>query len=464
MKLPAVETRRTLGRHLLVWTLGAQLAAWTVMVAIGWSTSLRETRKFTDGHLVAVAQLWMGTAAWSEQDASDDLPVPREAVHEYAQDVAIMVWDNGRLVTDSDQLAGGLDQARLPEKGLVTLVVRDAQGEAHDWRAYVETQRVQGRERRVVALLDLKKRYVLAEDIAEHLASPVMILLPLVALVLWWTIRRGLRPLDQLSDEVAALDAFAGQRLDTQHRFREFASTVTAINTLVDTLQAQAERERQFASDVAHELRTPLAVITLQARAAQLDASPDRLLRLEQEALRAGRILTQLLDLARAQRAAHPGAGGQPAEAAQPTALGAMAARLLSAHAQLAHESRHEMSLNEEQEDVRVFVQPMLLELALRNLIENALRHTPPDTQVEVAVWRDAQGCGVSVSDDGQRTGSPVPPAQASSGLGLGLRLVERIAEQMGATLVRDGGVAPMTTRFSLRWGVQVPESPSKAT
>jgi two-component system, OmpR family, sensor histidine kinase QseC len=452
VKLAAAETRRTLGRHLLIWTLGAQLTAWTVMVAIGWSTSLRETRKFTDGHLVAVAQLWMGTASWSERDASNDLPVPREDVHEYAQDVAVMVWDNGRLVTDSDKLAAGLDMAKLPEKGLVTLVVRDARGVAHDWRAYVETHRAQGRERRVAALLDLKKRYVLAEDIAEHLASPSMILLPLVALVLWWTIRRGLRPLDQLSDEVAALDAFAGQRLETQHRFREFASTVTAINTMVDTLQAQAERERQFASDVAHELRTPLAVITLQARAAQADPSNERLSRLEQEALRAGRILTQLLDLARAQRASQPGAGGQAAEAAQPTALGEVAARLLSAHAQLAHESRHEMSLSEDSGEVRVVVQPMLLELALRNLIENALRHTPPDTQVEVSVWRDAQGCGVSVSDDGQRTGVLSPPAQASSGLGLGLRLVERIAEQMGARLERDGGVAPMTTRFSLRW------------
>lgn len=454
MTLTDAFTRRTLRRYLLLWILGAQLVAWGVLVAVGWSTSQRETRKFTDGHLVAVAQLWLGTAPWGRGVApAEVLPVPHEDVHEYAQDVAILVWENGRLVTDSDGLAPGLDLAKIPDKGLVSLVYRDNQGAMHDWRAYVETYRGGGRERRVAALLDLKKRYVLAQDIAEHLAEPSLVLLPLLALVMWWTLRRGLRPLDELSDEVAELDAFAGQRLGTHHRFREFASTVRAINTLVDTLQNQAQRERQFASDVAHELRTPLAVITLQARAAQTDASPERLARLEQEALRAGRILTQLLDLARAQRAADSrGAELSTAEAVATNTLGEVAARLLAAHAQLAHESGHEMSLVDADEPVRVTGQPMLLELALRNLIENALRHTPRGTQVEVGVWRDADGYGISVSDDGQRDGADKSAVQASTGLGLGLRLVTRIAEQLGAKLERDNGVVPMTTRFSLRW------------
>ena len=78
MKLPLPAARRTLSRHLLVWTLGAQLAVWAVMVAVGWSTSLRETRKFTDGHLVAVAQLWLETASWNPAPASGPQPVRRE--------------------------------------------------------------------------------------------------------------------------------------------------------------------------------------------------------------------------------------------------------------------------------------------------------------------------------------------------------------------------------------------------
>lgn len=457
---PRPTPRHSLWRHLLVWVLGAQLLVWIVVVAVGWSASLRETRRFTDGHLVAVAQLWLASAPWHPGGETRPLSSPTAHAHEYAQDVAVLVWEDGRLVTDSGQLAPGLALQRIPAQGLVTLVYRDATGQSHDWRAYVETAQAGGHERRVAALLDLKQRYALAGDIAGHLAQPALLLLPLVALTMGWTIRRGLRPLDELSDEVAVLDVPAGRRLDAaRHRFGEFASTVTAINTMVDTLQEQAQRERQFASDVAHELRTPLAAITLQAHAAQTDATPERLARLEQEALRAGRILIQLLDLARAQRGAEL-AGAAAGEAPVPVALGEVAARLLSSHAQLAYESGHEMALVEDAADVQVRVNPMLLELALRNLIENALRHTCAGTQVEVRVWRQGGSAGISVSDDGQRADARTAPVQASSGLGLGLRLVERIAEDMGAVLVRDAGEAPMTTRFTLRWE-RVPRAPA---
>ena len=437
-----VRAQRELWRHLWNWTLGALLVVWLTLVAVAWYTGHHEAEEITDGQLIAVARLWMRAAPHDEPAAQQDVRQGR--VSAYVQDVALIQWDDERLVTDTHGMAQGLGLSAPPPLGFSVRPFQGLQGPSQ-WRLYVAGQQADGHERRVAVLMDMAHRYDLGRDVALHVARPALLVLPLIALVLWWTIRRGLRPLERLSREVAALDTANGQRLDDRQRFREFSSTVTAINTLVDTLQTRAQREREFASDVAHELRTPLSAIALQARAAQTDPTPEHLQRLEQEALRAGRILTQLLDLARAQR----NSGDSEPVA---TALGEVAADLIAAHAQQAYDSGHELSLVQPDAPVTVRVTPMLLELALRNLIANALRHTPPGTQVAVEVWRGPQGCGVSVSDDGQRAGAPVVSAAATHGLGLGLRLVERMAEQMGGQLVRDTGLPPMTTRFTLRW------------
>ncbi len=436
---------RRLRRYLLVWALGVLALVWCALIAQAWYTAFHEARKFSDGQMVAIAKLWLTAApTGAALEAPPNVPGLK---HEYLQDVAVMAWDANGLVTDTHDIGPGLDVSVLPSQGFVTVNMR-AQGLAPQWRTY-SVQAGEGTlYRRVVVLMDMRQRYELGKDIAMHVAQPAVLVLPLVALLLGWAIRRGLRPLDRLSSEVAALDGFAGQRLDARHRFREFASTVSAINALVDTLQARAQREREFASDVAHELRTPLAAMALQASAARDDPSAERLALIEQESLRAGRILSQLLELARAQRSNVAGAGPL---ATGPVALGELAGRLIASHAPAAYDSGHELSLQQPDHPVVVQAQPMLLELALRNLIENALRHTPTGSQVAVDVWQNAEAMGVSVSDDGQRAHA-VPMAAERGGLGLGLRLVERIAEQLGARLERDQGAAPMTTRFTLRW------------
>jgi two-component system sensor histidine kinase QseC len=431
-----------LWRYLWGWTLGALLVVWLTLVAVAWYTGHHEAEEITDGQLVAVARLWMRAAPHDEPAAPQDVGQGR--VRAYVQDVALLQWDGERLVTDTHGMASGLGLTEPPAPGFSEPLYSGPQGRSH-WRMFVATQPADGNERRVAVLMDMAQRYDLGRDVALHVARPALLVLPLVALLLWWTIRRGLRPLDRLSGEVAALDGFAGERLDEQHRFREFTSTVTAINTLVDTLQTRARREREFASDVAHELRTPLAALALQAGAAQAEPSAARLAQIEHEALRAGRILAQLLDLARAQRS---GVESEPVA----TDLASVAGDLIATHAQQAHETGHELSLLQPEQPVTVRLTPMLLELALRNLLENSLRHTPSGTQVQVEVWADARGCGVSVSDDGRRPGAPAVAPASTTGMGLGLQLVGRMAEQMGAHLQHDGGVAPMTTRFALQW------------
>jgi two-component system sensor histidine kinase QseC len=445
---PDATGQPLLRRYLLRWALAAVLVVWLTLLAVAWSASLHEARKFSDGQLVAMARLWVQTAP--APTMAVDASVLAGLQHEYLQDLAVLDWQDGRLVSDSHRLAPGLTLSNVPANGLVTLQHRSEQG-VSEWRAYTVSLVQEGHQRRIAVLIDLKKRGELGNDIAEHVAEPALLIFPLVALLLGWAIRRGLRPLDRLSSEVAAFDGLAGQRLGPEHRFREFNSTVSAINTLVDTLQRQAQRERAFASDVAHELRTPLAAMSLLASAAQADPTPLRLAQLEQESLRAGRILAQLLDLARAQRAGSQRRG--PGQANGAVDVGEVAMQLVADHAQKAHDTQHELSLSQPEVAVKLAVPPLLLELALRNLIDNALQHTPPHTQVSVDLEQTGSTVSLSVSDDGQRR-SAAGPAADQGGLGLGLRLVERIAQEMDATLERDQGVAPMSTRFTLRWAL----------
>ncbi|MDP2419051.1 MAG: HAMP domain-containing sensor histidine kinase [Hydrogenophaga sp.] len=457
---PRRPRQKVLWRHLWGWTLSALTLVWLTLMAVAWYTGHHETEELSDGHMVGVARLWLAVSPGAVGELAQ--PLAREGLRSYVQDVAVIEWQGERVVADTHRLAAGLGLTQAPAAGESVRHYEGPMGSG-PWRMVVveatpTTAAPDAPRRSVAVLMNMAQRVDLGRDVAEHVARPALLVLPLVALGLWWTLRRGLRPLDRLSQEVAELDAFAGQRLGNQHRFREFSSTVQAINTLVDTLQSRAQREREFASDVAHELRTPLSAIALQARAAQHEPSPEHLAQLEREALRAGHILAQLLDMARAQRV---GVNGLSGEAPKPVELGALASELISRHAQRGHETGHELALVQPETPVAVRVQPMLLELALRNLLENALLHTPAGTQVCVDVWQTPQAVGLSVSDDGQRGARPQPPSTGTgatvatadtAGLGLGLRLVERIAEQLGAQFLRDEGDTPMTTRFTLRW------------
>jgi len=441
---PPVARLPSLWRYLWAWVVGALLVVWATLLLVAWYTGHHEAEEITDGQLEAVARLWLSVEP--DKTLSTPEPIASSRTRAYVQDVAVLHWVDGKLFTDTHDLARSLDLTRPPAPGFTNRVQTIGSGEVR-WRVYAAAGQGDHAADVVAVLMDMDHRVDLGRDMALKLARPALLVLPLVAFLLWWALRRGLGPLVRLSRDVDALDGLGGQRLDTAHRFHEFSSTVHAINTLVDSLQTQARRERKFASDVAHELRTPLAALSLQAAAAQHDPTPERLAQLESNALRAGHILSQLLELARAQR------DGTGRKAWKNLSLGEVAAGLIASHAQESFERGHELSLEQPGTPVIVHAQPLLLELALRNLIENALRHTAAGTQVVVKVWQNDEDAGVSVSDDGQRPDATrTVQARASSGLGLGLRLVERITDQLGATLLRDAGEPPMTTRYALRW------------
>jgi len=450
--------RPSLARHLWRWTLAALATAWLALMLASYFAGLHESGEIADGHLASAANVLLhlpaiGTVADASHGVSlvgpdaDGSLIPSGRHLKLANSVAVLVWENGMLVADTRAPAqrGAVD---FPQ-GYATTVVRQGPDQApRRWRSF-SAERADG-SRKVTTMIDLDQPTRIVREVTFTIARPSLVVLPLVALLLWWAIRRGLRPLHALSNRVAALKLHHSERLDTAHGYAEFASTVSAINGLVARLQSQAEAERAFASDVAHELRTPLAAIALLADVA--GQHPDAagrtraLERLQRESLRAGQILAQLLDLARAQRPDNAALGD--------VCLDTLAADVMAGFAQASVDSDHALELRCGETPVHVQGNPLLLELALRNLIDNAIGHTAAGTQVVVMVTRASGAPRLAVCDSAaDAVAEQVPPVESDHDhLGLGLRLVERIAALHGARLVRDAGAAPTTHCFAMQW------------
>lgn len=449
---------QSLWREIWRWVLLALAGAWVALIAASYYAGLHEAEEITDAHLAAAVNVMLQVNAFGVRDPMTEpsdptadqglqsfVPLGRKL--DLTRSLAVVVWERDAIVADSRPL-----QQRWPipvTEGYSTFSAPTAGGRQHQWRMFVAQR--DGGTRRAAALINQDQRQRVGRIVALTIARPALLVLPLVALLLWWALRRGLRPLQVLSQRVAALDLGSGARLDGVERFVEFQSVVGAINGLIDQVQAQLAHERAFASDLAHELRTPLAAVALQAQIAAQANEPaargEALARVGRESLRAGRVLSELLALARARR--------DDVAAVALLPLADVAARAMAAFAQASHDSGHVLELDAGAADAPVEVRgnAVLLELAISNLIANALRHTPSGTQVRVALGRSPDGMPwLKVSDDGSRPGSEAVPTAHGDGLGWGLRLVERIARLHHARLVREAAETPMTTCYALRW------------
>jgi two-component system, OmpR family, sensor histidine kinase QseC len=420
----------SLGRYLLIWLLAVQGAVWALLIATAWWTGQHEAQEVSDGQLIAVARAWLSTPA-EQQHLGIGTHTPPSRVQDYVQDVAVLRWLDGWLTTNTN----GINTAQLPllAQGLSTVEFASPD-HVGQWRAYVVEQNTAQGVDRLAVLMHMAHRIELASDMAMHMVYPALFALPLSLVLLMLALRRGLLPLNKLSHDIAQLGSQPGQRLAAQHRFSEFDSTVTALDALMDRLDVQLAREKAFASDVAHELRTPLASMSIHAnRLAAEHPSPDAQA-LEQDALRAGAILKQLVTLARAE--------SQGADSQQSLDLHACVARTMAEVGQLALDRGHTLELLEDGQNNTVRANALAVELAFSNVLRNALLHTPTGSRVQVSVFSAASALGVQVED--WPNGALGPNATSNTGLGLGLRLVERLMRSQNGQLrvehKTDGG------------------------
>ena len=427
MKLPPAArdaAAPSLGRQLIAWMLGALVLVWGCFVVWGYLTGVEESEELTDGHLASVATLVLN---WNVQgdvasEAATVLQVPPGLkAHDYQESLNVALWNaQGQLISRTGN-------APLPAFGLDQGFANLDFGARGEWRSFTQWSRA--RTAKVTVMVSLSERDSLAGDIAMQMLQPGFWLLPVIAIAVGVAIRRGLKPVNDLADEVARLDPARDQRLSSAHVLRELSPMVYSINTLLDAQQAALARERDLANEVAHELRTPLASIALQAEALSgalpregaADAGLDELLtRIRQDALHAGHVLTQLLALARA---------GRTMPHTSPVSVDwvSLARSVAAAQAQPAWQRDDTLAV----QAPAVLTVPgnaVLLELALRNLVENAIRHTPRGTRVEIQAGRLPGLAWMQVCDDGARDRSVEvsPPADS---LRLGHEIVARVMQ-----------------------------------
>ncbi len=283
-----------------------------------------------------------------------------------------------------------------------------------------------------------KDRRKLAGEIAEPLLKPMLYALPSLALVLALAVGLALRPLRQLTEDISTRAPDRLTPIDATQAPAEIVPLVQRLNELFAGIDRALDNERRFTADAAHELRTPLAAIKAQAQVAQAsgeDAERQRALtQIVVGCDRATHLVEQLLTLARLD-ALHPGLHAL-------VDLHPLAAEVLAMAAGSAIAGDCELSLDDG--DARICGDAVLLQVLLRNLVDNALRHSGA-AHIVVGITTADQEARLTIRDDGR--GIPAeereqvlqrfyrPAGTESSGSGLGLSIVQRIAALHGGRI-----------------------------
>jgi two-component system OmpR family sensor kinase len=425
---------KSLRRTLLVALLGALLAAMAVAALATYRIARQEIDALFDYHLRQTALSLSGRALTGAGGGG-------------AGDFVVEVWDPSGV-----RLYVSRPETALPpvaELGFATV-----QGPSGGWRVY---SALLG-ERVVEVGQPLQVREDLAFAAAARTLAPLLLVLPLLAALVWGIVGRSLRPLDRLARAAAARTPAALEPFDEASVPQEAVPLVRALNDLLQRLQAALAAQRALVADAAHELRTPLAALKLQAQLARAAEDPDRaasLADLEAGLDRATHVVRQLLTLARLE----PGAEATPRPS--PVPLAELARQAVADHALLAEERRVDLGATRVSDAASVLGDRAGLRTLMANLVDNAVRYTPAGGRVDVEVGVEGSEPFVQVSDSGP--GIPEGersrvfdrfyrvPGAAGAGSGLGLAIVRAIAEAHGAEIAlgdTPGGGLTVRVRF----------------
>ena len=418
----------------LSWALGVAILVVAVLAGgFSFVSAFHAANALQDDTLHQVAALFdrQRLAPHQEQDHGQP-PAPDEETR-----VVVQHLSEGTHATGDDDTGPVLPLPEGLPDGLQTLEVAG------------ETFRV------LVATTDLGERIAVSQETAVRNANaqgsalrtlvPLLVLVPVLLLVAD-LVKKMFSPLAALS---ADIDGRAGQDLQPVEEtglpseVRPFAA---AINRLLLRVDSSMQAQRRFVADAAHELRSPLTALSLQAeRLAEVPLSEparERLGALRQGIARGRNLLEQLLSLARAQAAPTVNAAALPG-----VSLQHICRRVLEDLLPLA-EARHIDLGVEGSEDAQVQASETELLTVARNLVDNAIRYTPVGGKIDLSVSREKHCAVLTVADSGpgialqerERIFDPFyrTPGSGPVGSGLGLAIVQAVVQRLNGHITLD--------------------------
>jgi two-component system sensor histidine kinase QseC len=432
----------SLRRRLFALLLVATGAIWLSATAWIYVGSRSELEHVLDTRLQEAARMVHSLVSSGNMATAAVAPAFEEAG--YARQLSCQIWSfDGRLLARSS----GAPLESLAEEG-EGFADQEVKGES--WRVYTIVDADKGVRVAVGDRIGLRDRLV--RDLVAGLIWPAVLIVPLLGILLWLSLGRGLAPLNAAAREIAARDGEDMRPIDSRNTPAEIRPLLASLNGLFGKVEAARRHQRDITAFAAHELRTPLAGLKTQAQVAlTAPDDPTRNAALQQIVVsvhRTTRLTRQLLALAKLE--AMP-------ESVQSSMVG-VSGVLRDVIAACATPAGIEVEIAPELEWLSLPGDVDTLHLVLRNLHENAVEHAR--SRVSWSVFPG--GCGMVVEDDGPGLPDEELPLitkrfyrgrhKSLSGSGLGLTIAEMASSRLGATLGFCSRADALGLRVLVRW------------
>ncbi|TXC79791.1 ATP-binding protein [Paraburkholderia azotifigens] len=446
---------RSIRRRLTLLMLSGIVLVWLYSLYSSYHQAIHEVEEWDETRIEQVARALLlldvhdlpafAGASLTPRDDDGDNDASMRLLYE-------VTAADGRVLAASPGLSSlGLPARPAQASGL--LRVEDAK-----WRVYVLGDAARGRTVRIFEPRTHRSEF--STMVAHRIARPLAFALPVLAILVWFAIGSSLIPLRTLSEAIEArspdsLDAIAVKNVPD-----EVFPLVAALNTLLQRLRQSLDRERAFTGDAAHELKTPLAAIKVQAQVALTACDPERQRRAMQRVVeavdRSTHLADQLLALARLEEST-------PLPSARVDLADMAKACIVDQHA---HADYKQMSLTLRADGATtVCAPPALVRILLDNLVDNAVKYSRAQGRMEIAIWSDADTMFLEVRDDGPGVAEADRSRlhdrffrganHVEKGSGLGLSIVARIVAQLRGRMEYTTGIDGQG--FGVRVGLPLP-------